>query len=67
MLLGDQEHIEIRAESAADIGEQEIDGVEREGVEALAPRRYHGHSHGFPVARVMTVSGVPTLRTSQKS
>jgi hypothetical protein len=33
MLLGDQEHIEIRAQRAADIGEQEVDGVERERVE----------------------------------
>ena len=33
MLLGDQEHVEIRPERAADVGEQEVDGVERERVE----------------------------------
>ena len=35
MLLGDQEHIEIRPERAADVGQQEVDGVERERVETL--------------------------------
>jgi hypothetical protein len=36
MLLGDQEDIEIRPDRAAYVGEQEIDGVERERVETLA-------------------------------
>ncbi len=34
MLLGDQEHVEIRPERAAHVGQQEVDGVERERVEA---------------------------------
>ena len=38
MLLGDQEHVEIRPERAAHVGEQEIDGVERERVKAPALR-----------------------------
>jgi hypothetical protein len=36
MLLGDQEHVEIRPEGAADVGEQEVDGVQRQWVEVLA-------------------------------
>jgi hypothetical protein len=36
MLLGDEEYVEIRPQRAADVGEQEIDGVERERVERLA-------------------------------
>jgi hypothetical protein len=36
MLLGDQEHIEIRPEGAAHVGEQEVDSVERQRVETLA-------------------------------
>ena len=36
MLLGDQEHIEIRPDRAAYVGEQEVDGVERERAETLA-------------------------------
>jgi len=36
MLLGDQEHVEIRPKGAAHISEQEVDGVERERVETLA-------------------------------
>ena len=34
--LGDEEDIEIRAKCTAHVGEQEVDGVEREGVEAFA-------------------------------
>jgi hypothetical protein len=33
MLLGNQEHIEIRPHRAADIGEQEVDGIERKRIE----------------------------------
>ena len=33
MLLGDQEHVEIRPEGAADVGKQEVDCVERERAE----------------------------------
>ena len=63
MLLGDQEDIEIRPERTAHVGEQEIDGVERERVETLALGfRRHSHSHSVPIARVMMVSGAPTLK-----
>jgi hypothetical protein len=36
MLLGNQEHIEIRPHRAADIGEQEVDGIERKRIERLS-------------------------------
>jgi hypothetical protein len=36
MLLGDQEHVEIRPQRATHVGQQEVDGVERERVETLA-------------------------------
>jgi hypothetical protein len=36
MLLDDQEHVEIRPQRAAHVGQQEVDGVERERVEPLA-------------------------------
>ncbi len=36
MLSGDQEHIEIRPKGAADVGEQEVDRVQRPWVETLA-------------------------------
>ena len=63
MLLGDQEHVEIGSEGAADVGEQEIDGVERERAETPASRgRRHSHSHSVPIARVMMVSGAPTRK-----
>jgi hypothetical protein len=35
LLLSDQEYVEVRSEPAADIGEQEIDGIERERAERL--------------------------------
>jgi hypothetical protein len=62
MLLGDQEHVEIRPQRAADIGEQEVAGVKRERVETLTNGRCHSHSHSVPIARVMMVSGAPTLK-----
>ena len=63
MLLGDQEDVQIRAERAAHIGEQEIDRVERTRPEAACLRgRRHSHSHSVPIARVMTVSGAPTRK-----
>jgi len=36
MLPGDQEHIEIRTEGAAHVGEQEVDGVQRQRIETPA-------------------------------
>src|SRR6202521_5480528 len=33
MLLGNEEDVEIRAQGTADVGEQEVDGVERKRVE----------------------------------
>ena len=36
VLLGDEKHVEVGTERTADVGEQEIDGVERERVEAVA-------------------------------
>jgi hypothetical protein len=36
MLLGDQEHIEIRPHRAADIGEQKVDRVEQKRIEILS-------------------------------
>jgi hypothetical protein len=36
MLLCHQEHVEIRPQRAADVGQQEVDGVERARVEDLA-------------------------------
>jgi len=36
MLLGDQEHIEIRPHRAADIGEQKVDRVKRKRIETLS-------------------------------
>ena len=37
MLLSEKEHIEIRPEGAANVGEQEVDGVERDWIETGAP------------------------------
>ena len=63
VLLGDQEHVEIRPERAAHVGQQEIDRVERERRDTLAfGRRPHSHSHSVPIARVMRVSGAPTRK-----
>jgi hypothetical protein len=61
MLPGDQEHIQIRPEGAAHVGEQEVDGVQRQRVETLA-FGCHSHSHSVPIAREMMVSGAPTLK-----
>jgi hypothetical protein len=36
MLLGNQEHVEIRPQRAAHVGQQEVDGVERERAEPIA-------------------------------
>ena len=63
MLPGDQENIEIRPDRAADVGREEIDRIERERGEALAlDFRFYSHSHSVPIARVMMVSGAPTLK-----
>jgi hypothetical protein len=66
MLLGDQEHVEIRPQRAADIGEQEVDRVERKRIETPAVGCCHSHSHGVPITNVTMVSGAPTLKYSQK-
>ncbi len=56
--LSDEEHVQIGPERAADIGEQEIDGVERARPEA---RRYD-HTQSMPVTSVIMVSGAPTRK-----
>jgi hypothetical protein len=47
LLLSDQKYVEIRSEPAANIGEQEIDGIERERAERL-PGIFRGGSGGSP-------------------
>ena len=61
MLLGDQEDIQVRSEPPAHIGEQEVDGVERERPKAGGFRfRRHNHIQSVPTTRVMIVNGAPT-------
>ena len=62
MLLGDKEHVEIRPEGAADIGEQKVDSVEGERAETPAFPRCHRLSHSVPIARVIRVNGAPILK-----
>jgi hypothetical protein len=63
MLLGDQEDVQVRAERPADIGEQEICGVERARPEATTLRdRGHSHILNVPITSVMRVSGAPTRK-----
>ena len=63
MLLGDQEDIEIRPDRAADVGREEIHRIKREWGEPLVfGFRFYRHSHSVPIARVMMVSGAPTLK-----
>jgi hypothetical protein len=55
--------VEVALERPADIGEQEIDGVERARSEASTPGDCgHRHNHNVPITSVMTVSGAPTLK-----
>ena len=58
----DQEHVEKRPEGAAHVGEQEVDGVQRERIETPTHGRRHSHNHNVPIVREMTVSGAPTLK-----
>ena len=53
VLLGDQEHVEIWPQRAAHVGKQEVEGVERERIEAPARVGFHSHSQSVPSARVM--------------
>ena len=62
MLLGDQEDVEIRPERAPNVGKQEIDGVERKGVEAPFLGYCRSHNQSVPIASVRMVSGAPTLK-----
>jgi hypothetical protein len=62
VLLRDEEDVEIRPERAAYIGEEEIDGVERERVKASRLGRSYRESHKTPIVSVMMVRGAPTLK-----
>ena len=70
MLLGDEEDVEVRPQRAAHIGKQEVQRIERVGIEPcrrLCPARGCGsidysHSHNVPIIRVIRVSGAPTLK-----
>lgn len=58
MLLGDQKDIQIRPGRPADIGEQEVDGIERQRVETtILAHPHHSHSNSVPIVSVMTVIG----------
>ncbi len=63
VLLGHQKDVQVRTERATNIGQQEIDGIERTGPETrLLCRRRHSHSHSVPIVSVITVSGAPTRK-----
>ena len=58
VLLGDQKDIQIRPRRPADIGEQEVDGIERQRVETtILAHPHHSHSNSVPIVSVMTVIG----------
>ena len=62
VLLRDEEDVEIRSERATHIGEEKIDGVERERAKASRVGRSHRESHKVPIVSVMMVRGAPTLK-----
>lgn len=60
--LRDEEDVEIRPKRAPHIGEEEIDGVERERAKASRLSRSYRRSHKVPIVSVMMVRGAPTLK-----
>ncbi len=62
VLLRDQKDVEVGAERAPDIGQQEIDGVERARPEACCPGLCHCNIPMIPITSVITVSFTPTRK-----
>jgi hypothetical protein len=63
VLLSDQEHVQVGPERAPDIGEQEIDGVERMRPKATFFRDgRHCHIQSVSITSVKMVSGAPTRK-----
>jgi hypothetical protein len=63
MLLSDQEYVQVGSERAPDVGQENIDGVQRARVEASLVRdRRHSHIQSVPITSVMIVSGAPTRK-----